>query len=372
MIENNTSLIEELIIGEQYKRTVREKEQKLLSIIKEQLQVNMKNIHLKKMYEKLDINIASIDGLSEVPYIPVKMFKLFDLVTCDEEQVARVLNSSATSTGTPSKIYIDKQTSIRQSQALISTLQNFLGSKRRPLLVIDSKNSNKSAATLTARGAAIRGVSSFANKIYYVLKEVNGELELDIEVLKEFEAKYHEEEILVYGFTYMIWTKFVKELQKRGITIRLPRCKVLHSGGWKNLLLERVSKSSFSNTVAEVFQIDAEDVIDFYGMVEQLGILFIDCECGYKHVPDFAEIIIRDFTTLKEVAIGEKGMIEVMSILASSYPAQAILTEDVGELIGVDDCPCGRRGKYFKFIARVEKSETRGCGDTFAERERNK
>lgn len=47
---------------------------------------------------------------------------------------------------------------------------------------------------------------------------------------------------------------------------------------------------------------------------------------------------------------------------------QAILTEDIGEFVGIDDCKCGRKGKYFKFKDRVDKSETRGCGDTFAEK----
>ena len=103
-------------------------------------------------------------------------------------------------------------------------------------------------------------------------------------------------------------------------------------------------------------------------MVEQVWVVFIDCEYGYKHVPDFGEIIIRDFLTLKEVEKGKCGLIEVMSGLASSYPGQAILTEDIGEFIGIDDCKCGRKGKYFKFKDRVEKSVTRGCGDTFAEK----
>ena len=62
------------------------------------------------------------------------------------------------------------------------------------------------------------------------------------------------------------------------------------------------------------------------------------------------------------------GFIEVMSILPSSYPGQALLTEDIGEIIGIDDCPCNRKGKYFVFRSRAKKVELRGCGDTFAER----
>jgi hypothetical protein len=56
-----------------------------------------------------------------------------------------------------------------------------------------------------------------------------------------------------------------------------------------------------------------------------------------------------------------------MNVLPDSYPGMSILTEDVGEILGVDDCPCGRKGKYFVFRSRLEKSESRGCGDTFRE-----
>lgn len=65
---------------------------------------------------------------------------------------------------------------------------------------------------------------------------------------------------------------------------------------------------------------------------------------------------------------GREGLIECISILPSSYPGQALLTEDVGKILGIDDCECGRKGKYFTFVARAEKAEIRGCGDTFAER----
>jgi hypothetical protein len=65
--------------------------------------------------------------------------------------------------------------------------------------------------------------------------------------------------------------------------------------------------------------------------------------------------------------VGETGMIEVLSALPSSYPGQALLTEDLGALTGVDDCPCGRKGKHFRFTSRIQRAVVRGCGDTFAQ-----
>lgn len=361
-------MIDEIINNEQFKCLQKDKEKKLLDILKLQIEENRKNENLNSMYQKLGVNVNTINSLEEIPFIPVNMFKYFDLRTCSEENVVRILNSSSTTGNVPSKICIDKETSIRQSNGLISTLTNYLGSYRRPMLVIDSKEVNNRNETLTARGAAIRGVSSFGKSLTYVMDMIDGNLELNIERFKEFEAKYRDKDILVYGFTYIIWTRLIAVLKEKGISLSMPKIKLLHSGGWKKLNDQKVEKEEFNRIVAEVFGTVPENIIDFYGMVEQLGVVFLDCECGYKHVPDFGEIIIRDFSTLKEVEKGQCGFIEVMSVLTSSYPGQAILTEDIGEYVGVDDCKCGRKGKYFKFKNRVEKSEIRGCGDTFAEK----
>jgi hypothetical protein len=56
----------------------------------------------------------------------------------------------------------------------------------------------------------------------------------------------------------------------------------------------------------------------------------------------------------------------VVSVLPGSYPGHALLTEDEGVVLGEDDCPCGRLGKYFKVLGRIKSAELRGCSDAFA------
>ena len=63
---------------------------------------------------------------------------------------------------------------------------------------------------------------------------------------------------------------------------------------------------------------------------------------------------------------GEKGLIEVVSVLPGSYPGHVLLTEDEGMILGEDDCPCGLKGKYFKIEGRIKNAEIRGCSDTYA------
>ncbi|MEY8337804.1 hypothetical protein AALB16_07185 [Lachnospiraceae bacterium 62-35] len=41
------------------------------------------------------------------------------------------------------------------------------------------------------------------------------------------------------------------------------------------------------------------------------------------------------------------------------------MTEDKGYFLGRDDCPCGRKGTYFKITGRIQKAEIRGCSDVY-------
>ena len=59
----------------------------------------------------------------------------------------------------------------------------------------------------------------------------------------------------------------------------------------------------------------------------------------------------------------KKGLVQLISLLPSSYPGHNIITEDIGRIIGVDDCKCGHKGKYFEILGRVPASDLRGCSD---------
>jgi hypothetical protein len=101
-------------------------------------------------------------------------------------------------------------------------------------------------------------------------------------------------------------------------------------------------------------------------MVEQTGSIYVECECGHLHTSVFSDIICRRSKDFSECDFGEEGLIEVVSVLPESYPGHVLLTEDVGVVLGEDDCPCGRKGKYFKINGRIAKAEIRGCSDTYA------
>ena len=305
--------------------------------------------------------------LQDIPFFPVSIFKKFDLRSVPEEQIIKTLYSSSTS-GEPSKVLLDKITADNQVSALNKIMLSFFGKERRIFVIFDNEETIKSSdGELSSRGTAIRGMLPLAKKIFFVLDK---ELNLDIEKIKRVISQIApEEKICFFGFTWLIYDFYLKNKDNKDVLEIFQKFSnsdnmILHIGGWKRLKDIAVSKEDFNNNVGEMLRLKKGKVVDFYGMTEQLGTVYPDCEYGYKHLPLYSEIIIRDINTLKPVLNGEIGFIQLLSPLPNSYPGISILSDDIGRIVGEDDCQCGRKGKYFIFEKRTEKAELKGCGDT--------
>jgi hypothetical protein len=321
----------------------------------------------RRFLDKFGGDVHAWQSPADAPPLPVSMFKHFLLSAVPPEKIVRELHSSSTTGQQPSRIAIDKTTAFRQSRALVSILKEHIGNQRRPFLVLDAADSVRDGDSLTARGAAIRGVGNFASETVFAMDQTpTGDLAANWTRIEQFFAN-NNGPLLLFGFTFIVWTQFILEAERRGMAFDASEAMMLHSGGWKKLAAQAVTKEEFSRRTAAVLGSDAGHILDFYGMVEQVGTVFVDCQAGNKHAPAFADVILRRPLSPAPVDMGQQGIIEVLSTLPSSYPGHALLTEDQGILLGVDDCPCGRKGKYFRFTNRIERAEVRGCGDIFAQ-----
>ena len=315
----------------------------------------------KSMLDSIGFNANEVHNYSELPFLPVRLFKLFDLCSVPKEEIVKTMTSSGTSGQAVSRIYLDRETSANQTKALTKIVSSYIGTQRVPMIIIDSENVVKDRNLFSARGAGILGFSMFGSKRMYAL---NDKMELNIEELKSFIDKYKGERIFLFGFTFMIYQHFYKELLKNDVKLDLSSGVLIHGGGWKKLISEAITSEMFKKNLKDVCGIN--HVHDYYGMVEQTGTIYMECECGHLHAPVFSDVIIRRASDFSIADIGEKGIIQVVSILPKSYPGHSLLTEDEGVLLGEDDCPCGRLGKYFKIIGRLKNAEIRGCSDTYA------
>lgn len=316
------------------------------------------------------IPLSEARRIEDLPYLPVTLFKSdppLTLVAAD--QIKRVMLSSSTTGQTPSRVAVDAQTARRMSKGVASIVSAHIGSDRRPYLVVDAAKSNQAGTDVSARGAAIRGLQPFARSTTYCLDSGDGDdLALNESVLNRFLEENADAPVLIYGFTYILWTKFLQPLAARGRSLGLKQAFVLHSGGWKRLIEQSVAKTEFNASAAAVVGCPETNVIDFYGMVENLGVIYFDGPDGLKRPPAFAHVIVRSPLSFEPVAPGETGLVQVCSLLPNSFPGHLLLTEDLGRVVSYDgpvgDTPC------FEFVGRAPKTEIRGCGDVAAHRMR--
>lgn len=348
-----------------------------LSAVLELLKVELedaadRNPRYRNYIQHWPIPLRSAQTVADLPYLPVALLKTqppFSLV--EPQDVTRVLTSSSTTGQTPSRVALDSPTARRMTKGVVAIARDFIGTSRRPYLIVDVPEAAGRGGDLGARGAAIQGLQPFASHVTYCLQsDQNGDPTLDHNTLLQFAEEHRSSPIIVYGFTYILWKYLARPLIAEGTGLGMQNVHILHSGGWKLLQAEAVDKKTFNEDVARVFGCSVDRVIDFYGMVENVGVIYPDCSEGNKHVPAFAEVLVRHPLTLEEVSKGEQGIVQVCSVLPTSFPGNLLLTDDLAEIIAQDGCPCGRRGTCFRFAGRVARAEMRGCGNIERTRKR--
>ena len=319
--------------------------------------------HYQRILDRLGVDIASVARYEDLPFLPVPIFKTMELRSVSTGAIFKTLTSSGTTGQAVSRIFLDRETAASQQKTLVKIVTAFTGASRLPMLIIDSPSVIKNRVMFSARGAGILGFSMFGTDRTYALDD---EMRIDVNGIEQFLERHKGERILLFGFTFMVWQFFYKELLKipdSRVRIDLSKGVLIHGGGWKKLAGEAVSPTEFKNRLESACGLT--DIHDYYGMVEQTGAIYMQCECGHLHASNFSDVLIRRGNDFSLCENGERGIVQVVSVLPYSYPGHSILTQDEGTVLGEDDCPCGRKGKYFVIHGRLKNAEVRGCSDTF-------
>lgn len=304
-----------------------------------------------------------IERLEDVPFLPVTLFKTHALSSVPDSEVVKVLTSSGTTGQAPSRIVLDAETASVQSAVLVKVAQHFLGKERQPMVILDHAGVVRDRRSYSARGAGILGMAQFGHRPFYALRE---DMSLDEEGLRAYLDRVAGRRVLLFGFTFMVWQFLVQALERAGRRLDLAGGILVHSGGWKKLQEAAVDSRVFRERVRAATGV--EQVINFYGMVEQVGGVYFENPLHQLQAPIYSEVIVRDPITLEPLPDGQPGLVQVLSCLPTSYPGHSLLTEDLGVIRGVDPAGTGMGGRSFEILGRVPKAELRGCSDTFAAR----
>ena len=301
-------------------------------------------------------------SLEKVPFLPVRLFKHEQLMSVPSSEIIKTMTSSGTSGQNVSQIFLDKQTSAMQVKVLARIMTEFIGPKRLPMLVIDSRGTLANRLKFSARTAGILGFSMFGREVEFALDD---DMTLNLERVNKFIKKNNGQQLFIFGFTFILWSFLIRSLESCNLKLGLEKGILIHGGGWKQLQSQAVDSNEFKRRLGEVTGI--KHVHNYYGMVEQTGSIFMECEQGYLHSSAWSEVIIRDYINFDPVRIGESGLIQLLSVIPRSYPGHSLLSEDEGVLLGRDSCACGRMGTYFKVLGRIQNAEVRGCSDTYTQ-----
>ena len=123
--------LEAFSLNKEEKRKFFEKE-----ICKLTLHHYKKSKEYKKIFDSFGYKIKNIK-LNEIPFLPTKLFKEFDLLSTPKEKILKVLMSSGTSGSGRSKIHLDRENAHNQVRALTKIMSTILGNKRLPMLIVD-------------------------------------------------------------------------------------------------------------------------------------------------------------------------------------------------------------------------------------------
>lgn len=302
-------------------------------------------------------------SLDELPFVPVSLFKQFELRSVPSEDVFRTLTSSGTTGQAVSRVLLDRETAARQAKALVRIMQHFLGKERLPMVILDCPGVLANREAFSARGAGILGLMQFGRQPVYALRD---DMSFDHETVAAYLRAHAGRPVLFFGFTFMVWQHVITTLRAMGRALPASRGVLIHSGGWKKLEHARVDAETFNGIAREILGVAR--TLNFYGMVEQVGSVFFENSQGALQTPVFADVIVRDPFTLRALPAGESGLLQVISVLPRSYPGHSLLTEDLGAVIGEDAASTGMAGRYFRVTGRAPRSEVRGCSDTYVER----
>lgn len=297
------------------------------------------------------------ERVSDLPWLPVRLFKHHALKSVPDDEVFKVLTSSGTTGAEVSRIFLDKEAAAAQQRMLSATIQTVIGPSRLPMLLVDTKALFRNRRSFSARGAGVLGMMNFGRDHTFVLDENERP---DLEAVRGFLTKHGDRPFLIFGFTFMAWL-YLYALA-RDEHLDLSNGILIHSGGWKKLIDQAVDNAEFRRRFAQ--DTGLTRIHNYYGMVEQIGTVYVEGPSGDGlYCPDFADVIVRDPVTWEEVPVGTPGVIEVVSTLPRSYPGHVLLTEDRGVVHGVDDGDWP--GKRFSILGRLPRAEARGCSDTF-------
>jgi len=280
----------------------------------------------------LQVDIASISSLSNIPFLPISFFKTHKIV-CSVFQPEYIFESSGTTQSVTSRHYVKDAALYRKS--FLNVFKIFYGDVKDWCIIglLPSYLERKNSSLVVMVNELIHQ-SNHADNGFYLY-----ELEKLKDVLLRLEN--NQQKTLLIGVSFAL-LDFAEQYP-----LQLKYTTVMETGGMKGRRKE-ITRQEMHSILCNNLGINK--VHSEYGMTELLSQAYSKGD-GIFYCPPWMKVFVRgedDPLLIRETGRGVLNIIDLANIYSCSF----IATDDVGTVY---------EDGSFEVIGRMDNSDVRGC-----------
>lgn len=284
----------------------------------------------------LDLDVNSVKSVEEIPFLPVRFFKNWEIISGDKE--AEIVFTSSSTTGmVPAKHYVTDLSLYRES--FIAGFNKFYGNPSNYVfLALLPSYLERKGSSLVYMAQELIDLSKSEESGFYLYN--HKEL---YDVLNSLNERG--EKVVLLGVSFAL-LDFVANY-----SINFPNLIVIETGGMKGRG-EELSREELHSRISKGFGV--KEVHSEYGMAELLSQAYSVGD-GVFNSPNWMKVVIRNlynpfeyYLNGADSPLGGVNIIDLANINSCSF----IETEDLGYSFS---------NGSFTIEGRIKESELRGC-----------
>lgn len=297
------------------------------------------NIVYQQYCNTLHIDIAMVDSIEKIPFLPISFFKTHSIKTTDFE-AAVIFESSGTTQSVNSKHFVKDIDVYKKS--FTTCFEKFYGLPQHKCILglLPSYLERKNSSLVMMTEALIHASNNELSGFYLYDHEKLHRSLLHNELLKK--------STLLIGVTYALLD------YAENYPMQLRHTILMETGGMKGRR-EEMTRQEVHAVLQN--QLGVSLVHSEYGMTELLSQAYSKGD-GIFHCPGWMKILLRDeddpFHIMTAADAHTKPVTGVINIidLANIYSCAFIATDDIGRL---------HANESFEVLGRMDSSDIRGC-----------
>jgi hypothetical protein len=288
---------------------------------------------------------------SQIPPLPTRAFKEYEVCSIPVGERTRVFHSSGTTGQVPSRHFHSAESlSIYEASLLPWFARHFFAVQPAPMKLVFLTPETAPHSSLVHMFTMVRRHFGTPDSAFMGSVGPDGSWQLDLEgVLAAVREAVGENKPLGLLGTAFSFAGLLDHLQSAGKRFALPKgSRVMETGGYKGRT-RTMPKAQLRQMLAKFLGVPGNQVLAEYGMSELSSQAYDDAG-GVFHFPPWARARVISPETGAEAGEGETGLLRVFD-LANIGSVMAVQTEDLAV----------RRGDGFELLGRAASAEPRGC-----------